>query len=273
MQKRFRKAYRIRHKRYWYKNKFLWFLVVGVILVISLVYLVWFLPFLQVKEIRVVGDESITEERVVIITKEKISQNILGLRSLSILFVNKSAVEESLRDWFPSINTVSVKKSFPSALTVTIELRKEIISWCKFVEGSGVCVGVDKLGIAFKAASSTDLYITGPEDLLQVSWGDEVIAPELLSNLLDVKNVIELGTVLKEDEVSVVEFRIISEHQVHLVLSKGWAVYINPKENLDWQSTKLKLVLEREIPRGRREELEYIDLRFGDQAFVKYQEE
>lgn len=273
MERRFRKPYRIRKKRYWYKNKAMWFMIVALALVILFVYLLWFLPFLQVKEIEVVGDESISRERVVAIAKEKISQNILGFKSSTILFVSKSAVSEALQGSFPSIESTSVRKSFPSKIIVTISLRQEIISWCKFVEEDKVCVGVDKFGIAFKDASSTDLYITGPSELQEVAWGDNIIDPDLISKLLDFRVEAESWSVLRDDGIVIVEFAIISENRVHIIFSEQWAVYVNPKENLDWQLTKLKLVLEREVPRDRRGELLYLDLRFGDQAFIKYQGE
>ncbi len=36
------------------------------------------------------------------------------------------------------------------------------------------------------------------------------------------------------------------------------------KNSIDWQMTKLNLVLEKEIPPEKRGDLEYIDLRFGE---------
>ncbi|HEA84493.1 MAG TPA: FtsQ-type POTRA domain-containing protein [Candidatus Wildermuthbacteria bacterium] len=273
MERRFRKPYRIQKKRYWYKNKAMWFVIAALAFVVLFVYLLWFLPFLQVKEVEVVGDESISSERVVAITKEKISQNILGFKSSTILFVGKSAVSEALQDSFPSVESASVRKSFPSKIIVTISLRQEIISWCKLAEEDKVCVAVDRFGIAFKDASFSDLYITGPPELQDIVWGDRIIDPELLSKLLDLRTEAEPWSVLREDGVTIVEFAIISENWVHVVSSEGWAAYINPKENLDWQLTKLKLVLEREVPQEKRGELLYLDLRFGDQAFIKYQGE
>ncbi len=273
MERRFRKPYRIRKKRYWYKNKAMWFMIVVPAILVLFVYLLWFLPFLQVKEIEVVGDESISRERVVAITKEKISQKILGMQSSTILFVDESAISESLQDWSPGIESVSIRRIFPAKIIITISLRQEIISWCRSAEDSRACVGVDKFGIGFKDVSPSDLYITGPPELQEVAWGDNIIDPDLISKLLDFRVEAESWSVLRDDGIVIVEFAIISENRVHIIFSEQWAVYVNPKENLDWQLTKLKLVLEREVPRDRRGELLYLDLRFGDQAFIKYQGE
>jgi len=267
-----RKPYRIQQKRYWWKNKFLWFSLLGILVIALFIYVLWFFPILQVKEIRILGDDSIVKDRVEAITKEKIAQNILGLHSMSILFINENAVSNVLQERFPSIESASIKRSFPSTITVTISLRQEIVSWCRFINESGACVGVDKFGIAFMAASSVDFYITGPPELTEVSWGDQVFKPDLLTQLIDFKAEAESWGILKNDDVKIKEMAIVSENRIHAVSSEGWQAYINPKEQIDWQLTKLKLVLESEVPKERRIELLYLDLRFGDQAFVKYLE-
>lgn len=136
-----------------------------------------------------------------------------------------------------------------------------------------MCVGVDKFGIAFQAVAPLDFYITGPPELQEVTLGDEVIDPYLLSQLLDFKAGAESWSILRDDGVIIAKLEIISKNWVHIVSSEGWVAYVNPQENMDWQSTKLKLVLEREVPQDKREKLLYLDLRFGDQAFIKYQGE
>jgi hypothetical protein len=69
----------------------------------------------------------------------------------------------------------------------------------------------------------------------------------------------------------IVEISIISNERLNIKTFEGWLIYFNPKEDLDWQTQKLDLVLEKQIPLEKREELEYIELRFGNQAFIKYQ--
>ena len=52
--------------------------------------------------------------------------------------------------------------------------------------------------------------------------------------------------------------------------SEGWDSYIDPREDMTWQKTKLVEVLEKQIPLEKRTNVEYIDVRFGDQAYFKY---
>ena len=272
MVKRFRKQYRIRRKRSLWKNKFLWYALGVVFVVCVLFYGCFFAPFVQVKEVRVEGEGDINKAMVERIVKEEIADTIFGLENSSIIFVNTGKIAGILSRRFPAIESVSVKRVLPANIAVNITPREEIVSWCRFIDGSGACVGVDRFGVAFKGASSIDFYITGPADLTHVAWGDGIVDPDLLSVLLNFQKEVDAWNVLKDEGVRVKELQIISQSQVIAVFSEEWKAYLNPVDDMAWQLTKLKLVLEQEIPKEQRPELEYIDLRFGDRAYVKYQE-
>ena len=81
---------------------------------------------------------------------------------------------------------------------------------------------------------------------------------ELLSKIL------EINTELKNLEILAKEVLIVSDDRLNVETQEDWEIYFNPKKDLNWQLTKLKAVLEENyLPK------EYIDLRFGDRAFVK----
>ena len=72
--------------------------------------------------------------------------------------------------------------------------------------------------------------------------------------------------------VQIPSFRIVSGQTVHAMTSEGWNVYLNTQKDLDWQLTKLGVVFERELSVDKRARLEYVDVRFGDQAYLKYKD-
>ncbi|MCH7604650.1 hypothetical protein IID24_01535 [Patescibacteria group bacterium] len=76
-----------------------------------------------------------------------------------------------------------------------------------------------------------------------------------------------------DEEIRIVLYTIVSGARVNAETSEHWDMYINPKKNIEWQVEKLRTVFEKNVPPERRGELEYIDLRFGDQAFIKYRDE
>ncbi len=50
----------------------------------------------------------------------------------------------------------------------------------------------------------------------------------------------------------------------------GWELYFNPRGDIKWQLTKLKVLLDEKIPPEKRKDLQWIELRFGNFANPKY---
>jgi len=65
---------------------------------------------------------------------------------------------------------------------------------------------------------------------------------------------------------------MVSQDRINVQTEQGWKIYFNPQEDISWQITKLSSVLEKEIPPEDRENLEYIELRFGNLAPFKYKD-
>ena len=100
--------------------------------------------------------------------------------------------------------------------------------------------------------------------------GEQVLAQELLSNILLFQKQMDAAALFQEVGLRVSGITVFSEDRANARISEGWEIYLNPADNIDWQTTKAKLVLDQEIPFAKRPLLEYIDLRFGDQAYIKY---
>ena len=66
------------------------------------------------------------------------------------------------------------------------------------------------------------------------------------------------------------EIIIVSDERINVTTIDDWDIYFDQKKDLDWQITKLKVNLEKNIPPERKGELEYIELRFGNLAPFKY---
>ena len=99
--------------------------------------------------------------------------------------------------------------------------------------------------------------------------GDQVIDRELLSNILAFQKAIDSFALFKEVGLRVTKAEVVLDERVIVKVSEGWEIYINPSESIDWQITKVELVLDQEIPFEKRPLLEYIDLRSSDKIFYK----
>jgi hypothetical protein len=91
--------------------------------------------------------------------------------------------------------------------------------------------------------------------------GEKVIEKEILDKILEIS---------KKIEFEIEKVSIISNDNLHLRTSQGFKIFIDPKKDIDWQITKLKVSLENAIPKEKIGNLEYIDLRFGNFAYPKY---
>ncbi len=179
--------------------------------------------------------------------------------------VNLGAAKKGILEKFPQIVKVSLKRKFPGSVIVQIEERQAAAVFCK----TDNCFLIDKEGVIFEnaASSSNLLKIQKAEEtgsLPQLNLGDKVLESNLVSSILNIESK------LKDDfQIAVKEALAVSNERLNVKTGEGWEIYFDPTKDLNWQTTKLKAVLEQEISQDRRKSLQYIELRFGNLASYK----
>ena len=247
----------LKFRFFWYATGILFFLT-------FLFYAVVFSPWLEIQEIKIQGTREISKERILLVVGDNFWQEFLGIPTNSILLFDIKDMEEKLSFVFPAILRVTVERSLPQTLVVKVEEREQIVTWC-----SSTCFAIDAEGVLFKEVEEQGEYVV--LDLNgEATLGQELLKPSLLALLLDFKERFqEAGESL---QFSIIVFEIDEGGEVRGITKEGWRILFNIKEDMKWQQTKLELVLQQKIPLEKRGELTYIDLRFGDQAYIKYQD-
>jgi cell division protein FtsQ len=226
-------------------------------------YLICFASIFQIKEIKISGNEKIPSENISSLVEEKTIKKFLFLESRSIFLANFKEMKKNILEKFPQIWQVSLKRGFPNTIFIQIEERKPVAIFCQD-ENNFL---IDKEGIIFEKLNNIEnpVNIGYPTVRLQnltlkgnLNLGEKAIEKELLSKILEINS--KLNENLK---IQIVEASIVSEERLNVKTSEGWEVYFNLKEDLNWQLTKLSLVLKERIPPEKRGNLKYIDLRFG----------
>jgi len=274
-------------------SRVFWLGLACVCLIAGAAYGILFAPFLQLQHIEVEGAQKVPVERIEEIIATHADKNIFFVKTNSMFLINTNKIAEEVQASFINAESVAVSKKFPNTLKVIIKERNKVAAWCQnkeyAVERSDMpadrldeqengeqitrlfrqCFALDAKGVIFEEIESQDELVV-ESDSARAVLGQQAVDPELLARLFEFKTAADAWEVFREVGLRISGFSVIVPERVHARVSEGWDIYINPTENIAWQITKAQLVIKEEIPFERRPLLEYIDLRFGDQAYIKY---
>jgi len=262
MIKKYRKPYRVKKKKPIFRDRFFWLGILIFVVIVGIFYLICFSPFFQIKEIKISGNQKVPTGDLENIIQNQIVRNLFFSQTKSIFLVNLNIIKTATLEKFPQLAKINLKRSFPDTMLIEIEERKPIAIFCQeeqyfFIDGEG---------IIFEEVSEADpqwLQIKNLTLTTNSKLGEEAIKKEKLSQVLEIESKVK-------GNLKILEVSIISEERLNAKTSEGWEIYFNLESDLNWQLTKLGAVLEKEIPLEKRENLEYIDLRFGNLAPFKY---
>ena len=271
--KKYRKPYRIKKKKSIFRNRFFWLGILILIVFIGLFYFLVFSSFFQIKEIKISGNSAFAEaladrqkisvENIQEVIEKEIEQRVLFLPSKSIFLADFPKIKAKISEIFPQIAQINCKREFPDTLTVTIEERKPTAVFNQ----EDLYFFLDKEGIIFEntLAGGQLIKIKKAVKDKELKLGDRVLEKELISAILEIESKLE-----NDLKIPIEEVLVVSDERINIKTSDGWEIYLNPKGDIEWQLTKLRVDLEEEIPQERRKDLEYIELRFGNFAPYKY---
>lgn len=256
-----RKPYRIRRKKSIFKNRFFWISILILMIFGSIFYFFIFFSFFQVEQIIVSGEERVLEKEIKLLVENNLEKKILFFPTRSILVVDLGKIKKDILTHCPSIAEVEIGRGFPDVLNIVVRERKETAVFCSQEK----CFLLDREGIIFENSHLKEELINITNDHIgEAVLGQKVIDKEYLENIFKIKK-----NISEQLDLAVKEFVILTD-RLTLKTKENWEVYFNPKGDLNWQLTKLNLVLKEKIPPERRKDLEYIELRFGDLAPFKY---
>ncbi len=228
-----------------------------------LLYLVVLLPLFQIQEVRVEGNTEVSENKIKSVVLQDLWKRFLFFPTASIVLIHTRGMQDALLGAIPGLETVSIQRKFPNILTVVVQERRVVALRCQEL----YCVAIDKEGVAFKEADPSLESITIYGQGQSLNLRETVVKKDVLGVILDFAKEVKRRSLFLQGELS---FEIVSENQIHAYTGEGWSVYFTHTQPLSWQVTKLQTVLENKVSPEKRRKLEYIDVRFGDQAYVKY---
>jgi hypothetical protein len=199
----------------------------------------------------------------------------------SLLFFNAAEFKGVLEQAFPAIEFSALDASFAHGLQVLLERRELFAVVCNdnrpSEEGNPPppeivrCVYIDRHGFAYDNAPHTrgPLLLKISMDREVLPLGETVIPAGQLERLDFFRDRLEdlIG-------VPIVGFRLRGRlpGEIRVVSAAGFEIYLNRDDDFENVYQVLERVLAKELREKRRplEALEYLDLRFGNKAFLKF---
>jgi len=236
-------------------------------------YFFYFSPYFQLEKMEIRNIKTVSAEELKKAASERyhFSINVFGKEissnSIFLPVFNSASILES----FPQVEKLSISKSFPNGLTLEVKEREPFAIKCEDWDQKRDCFWIDKTGFSFRPYGRQDTDI--PDDPLVIEEKDNL--SDLLADMgTKEKDFLAWSNNLKEflnscpEAEKAVKLSIFSDRLV-LKTQKGFEIYFDPQEDLEWQEQKLNAVLKEKVSSQKTTVSEYIDLRFGNQAIIK----
>lgn len=236
------------------------------VLVIPALILLSHVPQINVHGVEVTGTTLIPQTEVV-----RVSEDILNAAGNHIvsrrMIINypRYQIEAALKANFSSIETahVSVKGLWNPMLKVAIKERLPKDVWCTTPEASD-CYRLDDDGYVYEHAEKEGFYFSGGID---VAPGSDVLGKRFLPGMLTQARIIVEK--LKEMGLNPVSMHMVSNTEFAVMLFTGGSVKGVLSADPVLFLSNLQAVTGAEALRGKLDQIEYIDMRFGDRVFYK----
>jgi hypothetical protein len=271
---RYRKPHRFKKKESFVKNRIFLYSLLGLFVFSGMIYFVYLSPVLWAKEIiveRVEAEDapgvSLVSDKIMedcrLLLENAVKGKFFFWDTKSIFLLNSRVLEKQIIENYPELETVKIRKKWPDKVKVLLE-RKEGMALLRTTDGVFL---LDAEGNIFDNASSSDqgLIVLAKPDYLTDS-GESVVSKEDLEKILYAEGELEALGIFVDD------FLLYSEDKLIIETKEGWDIYFSLQKDLDWQITKLNAVLEEVVTAEKREDLEYIEVRFSNRIFPKYKD-
>lgn len=233
-----------------------------------------YLPQFNVSEISVSGAEDIKEE-VIIRSVETVlddgSYHILSRRN--IFLYPREALEDTIVKSFPPVKSVRITRPslFATNIVVTIEEREPFARWCRADEAG--CYFMDNTGFIYAPAGGNTGTTTPQANPAEryVFRGDIASSTDPIGQSFVQAHLPGLLSLLKflgQAGFTALGAEVDGQ-DVFVRLQESFLLKASFGADAGTLVKNLELVLSSEVLQGKREELEYVDLRFGNRVYYK----
>ncbi len=240
----------------------LWIFLLG-----TLVYVLFFSPFLLIDSVSVKGAERLEPATVESFIQAEIHGKHLSLfPKNNFLLLRPTHLAEKVAEYFPLTQTVSVTRVFPSHLELTLTERASVLLWCS----GGPCYLVNEEGRTEEARRALDeanseRIIVIDTSAQPIRQGQALFDFDLPSFAAEIEPYFRDRLNLEVGR----EYQASSRfaHELRVKTRDGYFIYLSTELPLEKTISDLALFFEKELPAEKRQELEYIDARTENRLY------
>jgi cell division septal protein FtsQ len=186
----------------------------------------------------------------------------------NIFLYPKALIEKDVPLEFPRIKSATVSRAslLSNVITVTVVERQPFALWC---DGAGNCYDMDQSGFIYaqdSANASTSENVTFSGGIATSSLADPIGQTFAPGHAL---GLIAFLQQLAQAGFTPLGAQVQSDQDFSVPLSQGFAIYASFGEDAGTLVSNLQLVLSSDALAGQEQDLEYVDLRFGDKVYYK----
>jgi len=240
---------------------FLLFLILTAGIILSL-----YIPKLRIQKIAVEGAEILNIDKIISnIFNSLNGRHFFLIPKNNILVASKKEISKNILNSFPRIRDVSLGKDFPSGLSVKIKERQSTALLCRG-ENKNECAYIDENGFVFEKAPyfSGEIFLKffDERDVGNSISDRQLLSEEQFNGLIDFKNYL-----LKEN-IKIININLKKDGIYELRTSEDWIILLNERNDFRIAFENFKTAFDSLI-KEEQNNLEYIDLRFGNKVFYK----
>lgn len=248
---------------------FLWLSFLG-----TVVYLVFFSPYLKLTEWQIHGLELVDDGDFRQTVTRELSQKYFGFIPRDTFFlVQPKALERLLLEHYPLIRDVSARRIFPNELSFSVNERHTILLWCsgndcdQILENGTVLpetVAMEEEGNKLHTLTLQD------ESNQPLPLQEQVFGSDFVSSVLTFKDGLRTRFGIETEN----SMRVVSRfaNEVRMKTTDDWGIYWSTRIAPDISLNALGLLLDEEIPKDQVQNLQYVDLRTENRVFYRYQD-
>ncbi len=247
--------------------------LVALIVLIAIAALLWlvsyvsYLPRFQVGSIAVVGAQNVPSRLVQAYTETLVHDGVRHFLSQDNIFLmNAKVLGREIVGYFPRIKSAQVDREsmLATALTITVVERTPFALWCS---DANDCYTMDESGFIFASAiaSSTEQYVF--KGSMSISSSSNPIGHSFA--LAHLPGILALLQILSQAGFTPQGATLVNDQDFWVPLKNGFYIKASFGEDAGALVRNLQLILSSDAIQGREDQVEYVDLRFGNRVYYK----